>query len=57
MDPAGEGVVDYSLFMRSVLGEMSEHRKKLVRKVGVTFATMSHCVNGGPSNAFHNIHC
>lgn len=33
IDPDGERRVDYSVFMRTVIGEMNEFRKALVRKV------------------------
>ena len=33
LDPDGERRMDYSIYMKSVIGEMSEYRKSLVRKV------------------------
>lgn len=39
IDPDGERRLDYSLFMRTVLGEMNEFRKDLVRKAFVKVDT------------------
>ena len=33
IDTDGDGKLDYSEFLRGVIGEMSEYRKALVRKV------------------------
>ena len=49
IDPDGERRVDYSVFMRTVLGEMNEFRKALVRKVteGFKLVPLCVCVCGG----------
>ena len=44
IDPDGERRVDYSVFMRTVLGEMNEFRKALVRKVTGGFKLVPVCV-------------
>ena len=36
LDVDGSGYLDYGEFMRGVIGEMSESRKALVRKVKIT---------------------
>jgi hypothetical protein len=35
LDPDERGELDYSIYMRGVIGEMEESRKNLVRKVNI----------------------